>query len=116
MGQSVLLAVVPNNKQCLRQIRTYLRIHPKCSYSPSIPAGMRIATPRRYKLRILHPGFSEKIQVSVAPLHRLLRAAQVRPGSILALARNDMQKPDMLLHIRALARDDVQKHVALVRL
>ena len=25
---------------------------------PGIPAGMRIATPRRYKLRILRPGFS----------------------------------------------------------
>ena len=46
-------------------------------------------------IQAAHPSprlFRRKSQVSAAPLHRLLRAAQVRPGSHFALARNDMLK------------------------
>ena len=46
-------------------------------------------------IQAAHPSprlFRRKSQVSAAPLHRLLRAAQVRPGSHFALVRNDMLK------------------------
>ena len=56
--QSVLLAVGRREKQYFGRIRRWYGFARTIACLPGFPAGMRIATPRRYKLRILRPGFS----------------------------------------------------------
>ena len=61
-----------------------VRIRPSSCQLVRYPCGD--ADCRTSAIQAAHPSprlFRRKSQVSVAPLHRLLRAAQVRPGSIL---------------------------------
>ena len=80
-------------QQYLGQIRRWVRIRPKyCQLARYFCGETDCHTSA---IQATHPSprlFRRKSQGSVTPLHRLLRAAQVRPGSHFALARNDMQK------------------------